>query len=875
MRSKTKKAYFFSLDALIALIVIVTVILVAVPIVRQRTLEMNIQEDVMESFSNIKIGDLDNGYSAQLISQRKITNLEQSALEQIGEFYAKEMPEAQLLADSIFADMNIKENIGIWFNNQLIAARNSTPFETSERVWTSREVISGIEKGKDIKGYSSRAYLTNANRISYFYFGGYIGDGNITAEMNYSGSIKNAKIEVAINKEFDLYINDIFSGHYGNSSSSTTPAVYDIDAYLSNFHHGKNTIKFSGSSLYIAGGYLKISYNSSEQYHFPERHYFPGIEGTINLYDSFYVPGALNSMSASLHYKSPYKMFLNIGNLTVFNSSSSSETTEVIENSYLSSVLNYPQLSKKTIPIRLGLQGISGVTGGNADVVLITDLSGSMDYRMNSDNSGIARNCDSPQLYNSDTKRVSLAKCLDKQVVDKILNVSGNQVALSAFYADETNPYKGRVYEEDLTSNKDYLKSKIDIYSPQGGTCICCAINDAYKILNEQSNSSRQRFIIVMSDGIPTHSCQAASGCEGTRTGLPSDEGLWLGWGAGCYGGSDDCNVNDCSCASQNANWSSCRAYNNLNAKIYSIGFGPVSACIMANTTLRNIAQCGEGNYYASDNASMLQEIYSTISQEITALSYTEQISQAIGLNQTTLYPDSYIYFNYSSASVPYGTLLTIQTDEFGNLITEGEFFIPGDAEILDANVISYSGSKWTDYVYVNKTNWTSVFSLADYGTNYLLLGDAYPISIPIEYLAKGNNTVKITTSLGGNSSGGSASDKAVYTIVRPASGYSKISSSALGCRWTIEFEDSSNITLNIPANYSESNVCYYTSSLISYNNNDAIDNALFSLLSQLDLNSNKKIETKFSDQDLQITSNEVSGIPYTWNSEVQVRVWK
>ncbi len=48
------------------------------------------------------------------------------------------------------------------------------------------------------------------------------------------------------------------------------------------------------------------------------------------------------------------------------------------------------------------------------------------------------------------------------------------------------------------------------------------AINDAYKILDEESNETRQKFILVMSDGIPTHNCEAASGCEGTKTGLPS-----------------------------------------------------------------------------------------------------------------------------------------------------------------------------------------------------------------------------------------------------------------------------------------------------------------------------------------------------------------
>ena len=871
-----KRGYFFSLDALIALIVIIGVILVIHPIVKQKAVEMNLQEDTIKVLSSIKIGEIDNSYVRQLISERKITNLNQTVLEQIGEFYAREMPEAEILTGDILSKLKPGENLGLWMNNQFMSSYNKSGYENAERIWTAREIISGIEKGQSVKGYSSRAFLSRTSRVKYFYFGGYMGDGNITAKINYEGTLKTAEIEAAFGKDFDLYINGQFIQHYP-ISDPLTPEKIDLANHLGKFAPGANYIEFRGNNLYIAGGYIKIIYDDSETFSYTNIHQLPGVNGLINLYDSFYIPGSLSSMNIFLHYKSPYVMFLNIGNKTVYSGASSDETTITVDNSQISSMLNYADLSRKTIPLRLGLYELQKAKGGNADVVLITDLSGSMDDRMNLDSTGVARSCTDPNLYSSDTKRISVAKCLDKQVVDIILNVSGNRLALSGFYGDADSPYKGRVYQENLMNDGTYLKSKIDVYSPQGGTCICCAINDGYKILNEQSNSSRQKFVIVMSDGIPTHTCQAASGCTGTRTGLPSEEGLWLGYGAGCYGGLDDCNVNDCQCASTNTNWSSCRVQKDLNATVYSIGFGPVASCQMANKTLRDVANCGNGKYYSSDNASLLQEFYTSISREIVELSYIEQISRVSGIfNNTILYPDSYIAFNYTADTIPYGLAITMQTENFGNSITEGSFNVPSDTEIVEASVVSYSGSKWTDNVYVQNGSWKNVFSLANYGSNYLELGDAYVVNIPLSYLKKGNNTFKITTgTTPANSSGGSTSDKAIYTLLKPVSGYSKISSTANGCKWYIEFEDYSNATINVPLNYSGSDVCYYNSKQIAYNNNDAIDNAIYDLLSSLDLNANRRIETKFTEQDLQISSVEVAGIPYTWSSEVQVRVWR
>jgi len=879
---KNKRAYFFSTDALIAVIIILSVILIIRPIAKQKQVEMSLQEDMLRILSSMKISEIDNAYAKQLMSEGVVAEPNASVIEQIGEFYAREMPEAELLVSSVLSQLSPRENIGIWLNNQLIASHNSSSIENARNVWTARQIISGIEKGMDVRGYSSRAFLSRTSKVSYFYFGGYIGDGNITAEIEYNGSIEDSEIEAAFNRDFGLYINGNLAQHY-SVENPLSPKKILLLGYLDRFISGKNYVEFrsSESDFYIAGGYIKVVYSSSDVFSATKKHSFPGVNGVVNIYDSFYIPGVLENMSVYLHYKSPYVMFLSIGNTTVFNVSSSSETSATLNNQQLSALLDYEELSKETIPLRLGLYELESIRQGNADVVLITDLSGSMEYRLDSDSDGVSRACDDSSLYDSGTKRISLAKCLDKMVVDSILNVSGNRLALSAFYGDEKSPFKGRVYQEDLTENASYLKSRIDAYASSGGTCICCAENDAFKILDEQSfnDSGRRRFVIVMSDGIPTHTCQAASGCAGTRTGLQSDEGLWLGYGAGCYGGADDCNVNDCLCASQNANWSSCRLQQ-LNATVYSIGFGPVSSCRMANNTLQAISQCGNGRYYSSANATLLSEFYQSISEEIIQLSFTEQLSRVAGIfNNTILYPDSHISFDYDAEAAPYGLSIPVQGESFGNEITEGSFYIPQDAEIAEASVVSYSGAKWTDNVYIKNSSdeaWRNVFSLASYSSDYLGLGDAYLVNIPLSFLAKGNNSVKITTGTSPeNSSGGSSADKAIYTLVKQISGYSKISSVANGCKWHIEFDDSTNITASIPANYTGADECYYTSQSIAYNPNDAIDNAVYSLLASLDLNSNHKIESKFSEQDLQLSSSEIQGIPFTWSSEVQVRVWR
>ena len=68
---------------------------------------------------------------------------------------------------------------------------------------------------------------------------------------------------------------------------------------------------------------------------------------------------------------------------------------------------------------------------------------------------------------------------------------------------------------------------------------------------------------------------------------------------------------------------------------------------------------------------------------------------------------------------------------------------------------------------------------------------------------------------------------------------------------------------------------CYYTSFGQNISNqNDASQLSVKKLLEQLDYDLDGLLDVKFSEQDLQISSSEIKGIPYDWSTEIQVRIW-
>ena len=324
--------------------------------------------------------------------------------------------------------------------------------------------------------------------------------------------------------------------------------------------------------------------------------------------------------------------------------------------------------------------------------------------------------------------------------------------------------------------------------------------------------------------------------------------------------------------ASQDAIWAACEAHNNYGIVINAVGFGANAD----QETLQAIASCGGGTYYYTDYSGLI-DLYKRIAEDIINMSYKEQTISSKNVD-TALFSDSYIALDYTS-QIPYGLVITAETPEFGNTISEGCLFIPNDTIPYEVNVVSYSGSKWTDKAKIYNNNlgvWESVYDLSLYNLSYVNLGDPFIVNIPINKIVKGENKIMVSTGVSPeNSTGGSPYDKIIYTLVKNISSYSPIVASARGCIWNIQFEDGTNETMKIPQDYAGSENCYYTESSIAYNNNDAIDLAIYRLLSSLDLNSNRKIETKFSERDIILSYSEVQGIPFTWDTEVQVRVWR
>jgi len=834
-------------------------------------------------------------------------------------------------------------------------------------------------------------------------------------------------------------------------------------------------------------------------------------------------------------------MFLNIGNTTVYNGSSSDEITLIIDDSNLSSMLNYSFLSNKTIPIRLGLEEIAGGgQGGNADVVLITDLSGSMDWRLDSDSTSgrvIINNCSNPAIYNPSTQRLSLAKCLDMNFTSTVLSGTGNKLALVSF-SNSANSYV------NLTNNKTLLNNTVTAYAIDANTCLSCAINRAYLILKQQSGPTRKKFIVVMTDGVtnmrstntctdlygagnsaednifssgangfifqrnssndwnflnssvtnslndielynstlgfsvgntgrilkyngtgysiqtsPTavnlngidffnESCAIAVGANGivikwngtrwTNLGVPSatatlnsismfnssllfaagvrssygriyrstDGGTtWTetyqstGFGSNLRGikvlnstkayavgnngeiiswngvswssissptgddlykiesfnmteiyavggdneeatiikhngvswsvvytyssstdslrdiipingkiyavgekgtileyktgswirifnlsyafmglsatGLDCADDNDCSqvdsFSALNAKYSSCYARIDTNATIYSIGFGNIASCSFANQTLQEIADCGNGSFYASTDAAALQSFYTKIALDIMKVSYSEQSSNVTGNIFTKIYPDSYIEFNYTKRKMPYGLMISVEAP-FSDTNTIN-FDIPYNTTLIDTKLVSYSGPKWTrDIIFNNNV----VYNLSLYGEDYRMLGDPYSIYIPINLINISNNAQLTTGISSSNYSNGSLSNKVIYRIVKNMSSYSQgIYHNSEGCSWTVQFEDYSNLTFSVPNSYNGSSACYYQSNRHELgDSNDAINIAVDNLLMMLDLNSNGRLDVKFSEQNLDIGSSQISGIPYSERITLEVRTW-
>ncbi|UCC91565.1 MAG: VWA domain-containing protein [Candidatus Aenigmatarchaeota archaeon] len=434
-------------------------------------------------------------------------DMDRTILDVIGSFWAEgNQSYAENLTKEIFE--NVLNNTGLNYEVLFDGDSIYSSGEYSDFLSRLSTIVSGYEKTKPVNGYLARVYLTKVSKAnSYFsYFGGYVGEGNVTKiiPIPVDANVTKVYMEMNVGNNFTLYVNGNFSGNYNRTAVNFSADNWTVcsetvsPSFCSYFTGGNNTVEINfteNMTNYIGGGYLKVTYKTSEltegEYVYTGdtrigRYYFPGIKGIINLYSSFYVPGTLNNISARLHYYNNLSMgnegipvFFFIGAEEIYRSNETGEMDIYINDSTISSVFGgmpnlISSLSNATIPIRFGTETFAFLGGeGRSDSVLITDLSGSMNT------CDVESVCtpgicdDSPPCYR---RRINVAKDVDKEFVNTIINYTGSRAGLVS--------YSSRLSETHLLSNDTTsLESQIDGYSQGGMTCISCGIKSATNML--------------------------------------------------------------------------------------------------------------------------------------------------------------------------------------------------------------------------------------------------------------------------------------------------------------------------------------------------------------------------------------------------------
>ncbi|MBD3163922.1 VWA domain-containing protein [Candidatus Woesearchaeota archaeon] len=880
-----KKAFLFTTDALIAAIIIVSGILIFSNLYIQEkdTEHINfLANDMLNIMSEIKVSEINNSYVEYLRSQGKIKNENHTLIELIGELWAlNETGECRNLIKNITWEL-FPKNMGF-----SLAVANSEIYRrdygTNSTLIAARKMISGYERSKPVKGSTSRAYLQSIKEkktASYAYFGGFVGQGNISRQLELipaDAEILAAFLELDAGTSFDLYINNSFCSSFVPVKGNMVSTRWNISPCIGFFRKGvKNNISviFTGllNESFIAGGYVKVEYLTKEmvsnQTSGIAYYNFPGITGIINLYSSFYIPGNLNSMEVYIHFYNNKTTFLNIANESVFVSSGSGS------DQFVNFIDNSTSMLSENIPIRMGVGNLSedyNVTSGQpSDSVLVTDVSGSMNDLVPGTVDECSYDCctgggwcpgwrskscpypgtcsneecgacsgwtPNDQNYAVIPKtKLQLAKEAGLQFIDTVLNLTGNKVGLASYQSSLES-------DEPITDIKINLQNEINSYSTNWwwATCICCGINKAKDML---LSSPDEKFMVVMSDGIENKFCSNFNDYTGSDSGAVNSTDA----------GSEACSQ---------------------GITVFAVGFGENAD----HETLKRVA-CNESLYYNASDAANISKIYEAIGKRILVIAnYSSQIVEVSAqYRKSVLYPDSYIKFNYTPKVEPasFGEIeIVAETSKFRNcspIIT-----IPGKVRITEAKVLSYSGPYWTSFLSVNGND---IFNISDYGSRYEDIGDPFSLQIAPNMLQNGDNQLVLQTQDDKkNDTGCSKNNTLIYTAaVKSSITYSGVYPKAIGSKWSIETEDGDIITASVPQDYSGSKLSTYNSSgdLGGFDDEDSIDQAVLSLLQNLDFDNNGKININIEQQDLTIQALWVSQVPYLWGPAIaEVRIWQ
>ena len=825
-----KKGFFFSLDALLA----ITLLITALILLQQTPQTINDQEqqtitaqDLQRALTTITVQELDNDWVRQKVQEEIIDDPTISVLHQIGKFWAtNNTQDANTLATIVLNNTGI--NTQLFIEETMIYAQG-----VSEEVTTTtsaRRMISGIAEGEALQGIAGSAFLqqiTGKQTNAYAYFGGFVGQGNITvrldnlpADINVTNT-KEIFLEGQIDGEFTIHLNDQqCQGTFSPSTGELDIINYDLTSCADLLTPGNNTVELRFNELAtasVSGGFLRVSYTTSNFQNNNQQGlkttYLPGIDGVINFYDGLTTPGVLTNMTLHLDYEASTgerPIFFDIGNTTVYESNATGSISITLSDSYLRAILNFTELSNQTVPIRLGYYegNATNTTGNITDVYMVTSRTGTM---INDDIEG------------TDETRMDVARRLGKDFTSTVLSASGNRVGLISYFAATSQ------VDHTLSDNNASLQATIDDYevqtAKQAQRRLCRAMEDARDQLVSES-SGRSRAILLMTDGDIT------------------------------------------GCSYQDAIDLACDYYASTGITYYTVGFGAEAANNPAvSNMLEQIASCTGGLFAESTNVTALEDIYELFAQELAQSSIVyeyQRITQADNI-ASTLHPTTRFeqqYLTNQQTPGPRQLEVTFQTEPFSTC--NPTVHLAPQLQVTRAELVSYSGDLWTKTATLNEQ---TIYDINTWGDDYQLLGDPARIYIPYEQFIQGDNTLSF--SLGANATddqGCSYDNSLIYTaLINTTVGRGPVVEQAQGCLWTIEFADETTTTVPIPQDYSGTNTCSYTSSNISYDPNDSYDEVTYRLLNNLDFGDDGRVFVNFAAQDLQVVPTVVTNVPFFW----------
>lgn len=435
----------------------------------------------------------------------------QGILDEIGEAWAEnDLNRSQEIADYYLEEL-VPESTGyrLSIDDEVVAENpGRIPMGDATTLTHASRMLVGYGKGLPVRGSVARAFLSGVEAketSSYAYFGGFVGEGNITrtlTDIPADANLTEIYLELSVGSDFYLFINgNQCGGIYTKASNTFSVGQYTLDPSChADINPGDNNtfeIVFNTDDLslmYIGGGYVRVTYDTTELAAPGTpgimRYYFPGIAGLINLYDSFYVPGDIYQMDMHLHIQSNHSTFMRIGNRQVNFTTDGTEQEIDIADAEFEHYVDYKAAgdiySEQTVPLRLGTEGLSYFYEGGegiADIIVVTDESGSMDDRMDSSSTGVERSCSDPSLDDPSTQRMSVAKCVDNEFIDIVMNISGNRIGLVGY---DYNAYDVLPIGTDVTA----MKAEVDDYEPGGWTCTPCAIQKAIDMLTNTSSDT-------------------------------------------------------------------------------------------------------------------------------------------------------------------------------------------------------------------------------------------------------------------------------------------------------------------------------------------------------------------------------------------------